>query len=101
MVIDELDRCKPTFTVNMLETIKHFYSNKKITVIVSTNNLELSNTIRKFYRNGFDGYGYLDKFYDCIINMEIKDIKTYSKNQLSFCQKTYISWFFISNYGPF
>ena len=90
LVIDELDRCKPTFAVDMLETIKHFYSNKKITVIVSTNNLELSNTIRKFYGNDFDGYGYLDKFYDCIINMEIKDIKTYLKNQLSFCQKTYI-----------
>ena len=104
LVIDELDRCKPTFAVEMLETIKHFYSNPKITVIVSTNNLELSNTIRKFYGNDFDGYSYLDKFYDCIINMEIKDIKTYLKNQLSFCQKTYIYHDFsylIMNYFDF
>lgn len=90
LVIDELDRCKPTFAVEMLETIKHFYSNPNITVIVSTNNLELSNTIRKFYGNDFDGYSYLSKIYDFTINLEIKDIKPYLKYQLDFCRKSYI-----------
>ncbi|NMA50490.1 MAG: AAA family ATPase [Mollicutes bacterium] len=60
LVIDELDRCRPDFAVKMLETIKHFYFNPKITVIVVTNNKELSNTVKKFYGEGFDGYRYLN-----------------------------------------
>ena len=90
LIIDELDRCKPTFAVNMLETIKHFYNNDKITIIVSTNNLELSNTIKNFYGNDFNGYGYLNKFYDTVINLEVADIKMYLQNQLDFCYKTYL-----------
>lgn len=89
LIIDELDRCRPTFAVNMLETIKHFYNNEKITVILSTNNLELSNTIKNFYGNDFNGYGYLNKFYDTIINLEVSDVKSYLQNQLGFCHKTY------------
>lgn len=90
LIIDELDRCKPTFAVEMLEVIKHFYTNEKITTIVSTNNLELSNTIKNYYGNDFDGYGYLNKFYDFIISLEIKDIKDYLQSQLNFCNKTWI-----------
>lgn len=90
LIIDELDRCKPTFAVEILETIKHFYTNRKITIIVSTNNSELSNTIKKFYGNDFDGYGYLNKFYDYIINLEVKDIKPYLQKQFNICNSKYI-----------
>lgn len=55
LIVDELDRCRPTYAVKILETLKHFYANKKITVIVATNNHELSHTIKKFYGSEFDG----------------------------------------------
>lgn len=90
LIIDELDRCKPSFAIELLETIKHFYTNDKITIIVSTNNMELSNTIKNYYGSGFDGYGYLNKFYDFIISLELKDIKIYLQNQFDFCNRTFI-----------
>ncbi len=90
LIVDELDRCRPTYAVKMLETLKHFYANKKITVIVATNNHELSHTIKKFYGSEFDGYGYLNKFYDVVVTLEIKNIKLYLQNQLDFCNRTYL-----------
>lgn len=89
LVIDELDRCNPTFAVKLLETIKHFYNNDSITTIVSTNNCELSCTIKKFYGESFDGYGYLNKFYDLIINLECVDLKQYLNSSLNFNRSRY------------
>lgn len=90
LIIDELDRCRPTFTVEMLETIKHFYTNSKMTIIFSINNLELSNTIKNIYGSDFDGYGYLNKFYDFIINLETKDVKPYLQKQFKFCTTSWV-----------
>lgn len=57
-----------------------------------TNNNELSHTIRKFYGYEFDGYGYLNKFYDAVISLEIKDIKQYLQRQLNFCKESYFPY---------
>lgn len=89
LVVDELDRCRPTFSVKMLETLKHFYNNEKITIIVVTNNKELTHTIKKFYGYEFGGSGYLNKFYDVVISLETKDIKQYLQKQLNFCNSSY------------
>ncbi len=68
-IVDELDRCKPSFAVNMLETLKHYFNNDQVIFIVSTNNEQLSYTIKKFYGDNFDGYSYLNKFFDLIIEL--------------------------------
>ena len=64
IIIDEVDRCKPTFAVNLLEIIKHVFDDNRIIFIFGTNNKELGNTICQVYGNQYDGYGYLDKFFD-------------------------------------
>ena len=79
-IVDELDRCKPSFAVNLLETLKHFFNNDSIVFIVSTNNEQLSYTINNYYGNNFDGYNYLNKFYDLIIELEEIDTEKYLSN---------------------
>jgi KaiC/GvpD/RAD55 family RecA-like ATPase len=88
LIIDEVDRCRPDYAVKILETVKHFYNNKKITTIVVTNNVQLSSTIKHFYGNDFDGYGYLNKIYDTFISLETENLLDYVKNYCSIMKET-------------
>ena len=69
IIIDEIDRCKPTFAIELLENIKHFYDDDRILFIVGTNNRQLSSLVQKVYGDKYDGSTYLDKFFD--INLEL------------------------------
>lgn len=88
LIIDELDRCNPLFASKVLETIKHFYDFKNITTIFVANNKELTNTIKKQYGADFDGYGYLNKFYDYIITLSNDKNIYYSQRVLNFSTST-------------
>ncbi len=64
LFIDELDRCKPSFAVRLLERIKHFFSVEDLIVVLSINSAELIHTIKACYGQGFDSDRYLDRFFD-------------------------------------
>ena len=61
--IDELDRCRPSFTVNLLERIKHYFCDDRIIFVFSIDALELQHTIRSYYGEGVDASKYLDRFF--------------------------------------
>lgn len=75
--IDELDRCKPSFSVDFLEKIKHYFYNDKITFVFSINSEELQNTIKKYYGESFDGYKYLSKLFDLYIELPKANLTNY------------------------
>lgn len=79
IIIDELDRCKPTYAVELLEIIKHFFKDSNVVFLFSSNKNELSETIRKLYGNNFDGYKYLNRFFDFEFKLPIIDIDKYLK----------------------
>jgi len=64
VLIDELDRCKPTYAVQLLERIKHYLSNDKITFVFAINEEQLQYTVKAFYGEDFDAHRYLDRFFD-------------------------------------
>lgn len=90
-IVDELDRCKPTFAVNLLESIKHYFTNDKIVFLMSTNNNQLSHTIKKVYGENFDGTGYLSKFYDLVFNLPELDSESYIKYLGGYTRSSYYS----------
>lgn len=57
--VDELDRCKPSYAVRLLERIKHYFDHDRITFVFSVNTNELHHTIKKHYGDEFDGSRYL------------------------------------------
>lgn len=84
IVIDELDRCRPDFAVDLLEELKHLYENKDLVFILATNINQLSNTIRKRYGNGFDAELYLQRFFDSIFTLHNSNSTAYIENELKF-----------------
>jgi hypothetical protein len=75
--IDELDRCKPSYAVRLLERIKHYFSNDRITYVFSVNFNELQHTIKQYYGTDFNGSKYLDRFFDLRISLPPADLKRY------------------------
>lgn len=69
IIIDEIDRCKPTFAIDLLENIKHFYDDNRIIFLVTTNNKALASSVCKIYGEKYDGALYLDRIFD--INLEL------------------------------
>ena len=64
IIIDELDRCRPDYAVNLLEKIKHFFDDDRVIFLFSTNKEQITHTIKKFYGYHFDATSYLNRFFD-------------------------------------
>lgn len=71
--IDELDRCKPSYAVHLLERIKHYLCDERITFVFSVNLGELQHTIKHYYGNTFDACRYLDRFFDMRLSLPPAD----------------------------
>lgn len=70
--IDELDRCRPTYAVEMLEAIKHLFNIDGLVIVVSTHTEELQHTIKALYGSDFNADDYLRRFFDTKYNLEVK-----------------------------
>lgn len=66
VIIDELDRCKPSFSVEILEKIKHLFSVPNVAFVLVMHKEQLEEAIKCVYGNNIDAHTYLQKF----INLE-------------------------------
>lgn len=63
-VIDELDRCNPSFAVKTLERIKHIFEVKGIVFVIAIDEVQLCHSIRGFYGSEqIDAKDYLRRFF--------------------------------------
>jgi hypothetical protein len=75
--IDELDRCRPTYAIELLERIKHLFSIERLVFVLSTDTIQLAHSIRAIYGNDFDGKKYLQRFIDLDYALEKPDPEKY------------------------
>lgn len=75
--IDELDRCRPSYAVKLLERIKHFMSHEQLIIVFSTNVNQLQHTIKAAYGTEFDGIRYLNRFFDLPVPLAPINIAQY------------------------
>lgn len=81
--IDELDRCRPSFAVQLLEVMKHFFSLENFIFVISCDLIQLSHTIKVIYGDGFDSLGYLDRFFDYRFNIPAPSTLDYVKTKVN------------------
>ncbi len=62
LFVDELDRCRPNFSANMLEIIKHTFDVEGVQFVLITNTSQLKASINHCYGEAVDAQRYLDKF---------------------------------------
>lgn len=75
--IDELDRCRPNYAIEMLETIKHFFELDNYVFVVATDTQQLSNAIQAVYGVNFDGREYLSRFFSRSAKLPEPNLKAF------------------------
>lgn len=78
--VDELERCRPIFAIELLEAIKHLFNVKGLVFILGIDRSQLKHTISNIYGCGMDGEGYLRRFIDLELELPKPDIKKYTEN---------------------
>jgi hypothetical protein len=77
VLIDELDRCKPTFAIELLERIKHLFDTGRYLFIFTINSKQLSSSVKQIYGDGFEGTGYFRRFFDYKFDLPYPNITEY------------------------
>lgn len=77
--IDELDRCRPTFAIELLERVKHLFNVDGIKFVVSTDSTQLVHSISGAYGVNFDGATYLQRFFDETFTLPEPSYERFSK----------------------
>lgn len=63
VIVDELDRCRPSYAIRLLEGIKHLFGAPNVCFVLATNMQQMSESVCAVYGSGFDGIQYLKRFF--------------------------------------
>ncbi|MGF1694240.1 KAP family NTPase [Vibrio lamellibrachiae] len=74
--VDELDRCRPSYAVEMLETIKHIFDIPGVVFVVATDTEQLQHAVKAVYGEGFDARVYLGRFFNSRFSLKAPELKS-------------------------
>lgn len=83
IVIDELDRCRPNYAIELLETIKHIFDIKNIVFVFMVNKDQLMNIVSTMYVGNDGSEEYFEKFFDIQFKMPEVDYEEYMESEYS------------------
>ena len=75
-VVDELDRCRPTFAIEVLERVKHLFGAPNIVFVFGVNKTGLQESIQSVYGN-IEAEDYLRRFFDIGLTLPPADAAAY------------------------
>ena len=69
LVVDELDRCQPSYALGILEALHHLFAVEGVVAVVGVSRDELCHSISSLYGERFDADTYLRRFTDLQIDL--------------------------------
>ena len=95
--VDELDRCKPTYAVEMLERIKHLFSIDNVVFVLAVDQTVLQESIKGFYgSSNISAENYLRRFIDIEYCLPDPSIDNFIEFQVKYHELDQ----YISNHTP-
>ena len=88
-VIDELDRCRPTFAVTLIERIKHVLDVPGIVFLFVLHRGQLEEAVRSVYGSGIDASGYLAKFIHIWCSLPKRGRRRHNSDYQKYCTALY------------
>lgn len=79
--VDELDRCRPSFAIHLLERIKHVFDIPGVVFVLAVDREQLEASVKSVYGVGIDAKEYLRKFIDLEFSVPAPSGKAFT-NQL-------------------
>ncbi|MET2901657.1 P-loop NTPase fold protein [Vibrio rotiferianus] len=67
--IDELDRCRPSYAVEMIEAVKHIFNVPGLVFVIATDTEQLQHSVKALYGEGFAAREYLKRFFDSCFDL--------------------------------
>lgn len=87
--VDELDRCRPTYAIALLERIKHLFNVNNVQFVLSLDKLQLNVSLGAVYGQGINGNEYLRRFIDLEYTLPRRDSKNFASNFLQRSRMTF------------
>ena len=69
-IVDELDRCRPTFAIELLERIKHLFCVPHLVFIVGVDLRQIEKSVKAVYGD-IDANDYLHRFFDIELRLPV------------------------------
>ena len=81
--IDELDRCRPTFAIHLLERIKHLFDIPDIVFILSIDKKQIEASIKAVYGAEINATEYLRRFFNLEYGIPTADTQLYTNSLIT------------------
>ena len=92
ILIDELDRCRPDYSVQVLERVKHLFKDSRLSFVFAINKEELEKSITQTY-GSINVSVYFEKFFTFSFRLPEIDIDSFIESDIPFAgndgQKVY------------
>ncbi len=78
-IIDELDRCRPTFAIELMERVKHIFDVPNLVFIFGVNRDEMAKSLKSVYGN-INADIYLRRFFDLDLSLPPADLPAFARH---------------------